>query len=49
MASVVGGGALVESLPLWPLMETTVTPLTTFDFMVKNPLPISHQLLTIDY
>jgi muconolactone delta-isomerase len=23
--------ALVESLPLWPLMETTVTPLTTFE------------------
>jgi muconolactone delta-isomerase len=23
--------ALVESLPLWPLMETSVTPLTTFE------------------
>jgi muconolactone delta-isomerase len=23
--------ALVESLPLWPLMETTVTPLSTFE------------------
>lgn len=22
---------LIESLPVWPLMETTVTPLTTFD------------------
>jgi muconolactone delta-isomerase len=22
---------LLMSLPLWPLMETTVTPLTTFD------------------
>jgi len=22
---------LIENLPVWPLMETTVTPLTTFD------------------
>ena len=22
---------LIESLPVWPLMETSVTPLTTFD------------------
>ena len=22
---------LIESLPVWPLMETTVTPLTSFD------------------
>jgi hypothetical protein len=27
--------ALVESLPLWPLMETTVTPLTTFEGRIQ--------------
>jgi Muconolactone delta-isomerase len=27
--------ALVESLPLWPLMETSVTPLTTFEGRIQ--------------
>jgi muconolactone delta-isomerase len=27
--------ALVESLPLWPLMETSVTPLTTFESRIQ--------------
>ena len=27
--------ALVESLPLWPLMETRVTPLTTFEGRIQ--------------
>jgi muconolactone delta-isomerase len=26
---------LVESLPLWPLMETSVTPLTTFEGRIQ--------------
>lgn len=27
--------ALVESLPLWPIMETSVTPLTTFEGRIQ--------------
>jgi muconolactone delta-isomerase len=27
--------ALVESLPLWPMMETSVTPLTTFEGRIQ--------------
>jgi hypothetical protein len=27
--------ALVESLPIWPLMETTVLPLTTFEGRIQ--------------
>lgn len=27
--------ALITSLPVWPLMETTVTPLTTFDVRMQ--------------
>ncbi len=30
---------LVASLPVWPLMETTVTPLTTFDGRVATLRP----------
>ena len=26
---------LITSLPVWPRMETTVTPLTTFDFRMQ--------------
>jgi len=26
---------LITSLPVWPRMETTVTPLTTFDFRIQ--------------
>jgi hypothetical protein len=26
---------LIESLPLWPLMETTVIPLTTFEGRIQ--------------
>ncbi len=29
----------VASLPVWPLMETTVTPLTTFDGRIATVLP----------
>ena len=30
---------LVEHLPLWPLMETTVTPLTTFEDRIRAIRP----------
>jgi len=30
---------LVESLPVWPLMETAVTPLTTFDGRIATLRP----------
>jgi muconolactone delta-isomerase len=30
---------LVESLPVWPLMETAVTPLTTFDSRIATLRP----------
>jgi muconolactone delta-isomerase len=30
---------LVESLPLWPLMETAVIPLTTFDGRIATVRP----------
>jgi len=30
---------LVESLPVWPLMETAVTPLTTFDGRITTLRP----------
>ena len=31
---------LLMSLPLWPLMETTVTPLTTFDGRIAAIRPV---------
>lgn len=28
--------SLITSLPVWPLMETTITPLTTFDVRMQS-------------
>ena len=35
---------LIENLPVWPLMETTVTPLTTFDGRLVAISPRLEQL-----
>ena len=37
---------LVSSLPVWPLMETTVTPLTTFDGRIAALRPRLERLKT---
>ena len=37
---------LIESLPVWPQMETTVSPLTTFDGRIATLHPRLEQLKT---